>query len=61
MFFLVENRPIRPPPLLVENSTNFFFLKPSLSQKELGSIYGVKIVMSVYYSYKKVIIICMKG
>ena len=46
---------------LVENSTNFFFLKPSLSQKELGSIYGVKIVMSVYYSYKKVIIICMKG
>ena len=26
MFFLVENRPIQtPPPLLVENSTNFFF------------------------------------
>ena len=25
MFFLVENRPIRTPPLLVENSTNFFF------------------------------------
>ena len=25
MFFLVENRPIRTPPLLVENSTNFLF------------------------------------
>ena len=24
-FFLVENRPIRAPPLLVENSTIFFF------------------------------------
>ena len=33
MFFLVENRPIRTPPLLVENSTNFFFFfKPSLSK-----------------------------
>ena len=26
-FFLVENRPIRPPPLLVENATNFFKLR----------------------------------
>ena len=27
MFFLVENRPIRPSPLLVENATNFFKLR----------------------------------
>ena len=28
MFFLVENRPIRPTPFLVENSTNFFWNLP---------------------------------
>ena len=27
MFLLVENRPIRPSPLLVENATNFFKLR----------------------------------
>ena len=41
LFFWVENRPIRPPPpLLVENFTNFFFLKPSLMHVILKKFLG---------------------
>ena len=50
MFFLVENWPILTPspPLLVENSTNFFlFLKPSLivGKRKKGRKVGQKILL----------------